>query len=176
MFESHDNTEPNDYHLQRCPVADRELAAAESHALIDHLVECRLLGVPDAQILPHDLNPRVWPRRGPVESAADYLARLQGFNDFSPRNWSRPDFDRVPISGDGCPVDTVELKRIPDSPFAAAVIEVRRAGNFDRSALAPRYCGEDWPDRRNGEPAGKYLQRAARQMLVATYCPPGAES
>ena len=37
MFESHDSTESNDYHLQRCPVADRELAAAESHALVHYL-------------------------------------------------------------------------------------------------------------------------------------------
>ena len=99
---------------------------------------------------------------------AVYLGRVPAPDERTSGTW-RSTNDDVPVDLDPCPVSTEELKGVAGSPLADALLQARHDDRPDRSALVPRYCGEDWPARSPGEPAGEYLGRAAQLMLGAIY-------
>ena len=97
-----------------------------------------------------------------------YLGRVPAPDERTSNTW-RSTNDDVPVDLDPCPVSAGELERVAGSPLADALLQARHDGRPDRSALVPRYCGEDWPARSPGVPAGEYLGRAAQLMLGAIY-------
>ena len=168
MFENRDSIETDVHRPEQCPVTDRELAEASPTPLIRRWAERRLVGASDAGVLPSGLTPREWPRREPGEPVALYLGRVPAPDERTLSTW-RSMNDDVPVDLDPCPVSTGELSCVAGSPLADALLQARHEVRPDRSALTPRYCGEDWPVRSPGEPAGEYLGRAARLMLGAIY-------
>ena len=172
MFENHDSIETDVHRPEQCPVTDRELAEAPPTPLVRRWAERRLVGASDAGVLPSGLTPHEWPRREPGEPVALYLGRVPAPDERTSNTW-RLTNDDVPVDLDPCPVSTEELERVAGSPLADALLQARHDGRPDRSALIPRYCGEDWPARSPGEPAGEYLSRAARLMLAAIYVQAG---
>ena len=168
MFDPVRNVESDVDHPEHCPVGDRELTAIDSTPIVRCLVERRLVDAPDIDILRPSESPRAWPARDPVESAAQYLFRVPT-RIVGAENFRREADHDVPVTDDSCPVETAELECISSSPLATMLLQARRDGRYDRCALAPRYAGEDWPERLPGESADGYLVRAARQMLGAVY-------
>ena len=168
MFENHDSIETDVHRPEQCPVTDRELAEASPTPLIRRWAERRLVGASDAGVLPSGLTPHEWPRREPGEPVALYLGRVPAPDERTLSTW-RSTNDDVPVDLDPCPVSTGELSCVAGSPLADALLQAHHEVRPDRSALVPRYCGEDWPIRSPGEPAGEYLGRAAQLMLGAIY-------
>ena len=166
MFENRDFIETDVHRPEYCPVTDRELAEAFPTPLIRRWAERRLVGASDAGVLPSDLTPREWPQREPGEPVAVYLGRVPAPDERTSGTW-RSTQEGVPVDLDPCPVSTGELSCVAGSPLADTLLQARHEVRPDRSALVPRYCGEDWPARSPGEPAGEYPGRAAQLMLGA---------
>ena len=169
MFENHDSIETDVHRPEHCPVTDRELAEASPTPLIRRWAERRLVGAPDVTVLPSDLTPREWPQREPGEPVAVYLSRVPAPDERTSGNWRSTQEEGGPVDLDLCPVSIEELEGVAGSPLADALLQARHDRRPDRSALVPRYCGEDWPVRSPGESAGEYLGRAAQLMLGAIY-------
>lgn len=169
MFDSYDSIQSGAYWRETCLLDVPELVEADPTPLVRRLSEYQLLGRPAIAVLPPDMTRCEWPWREPEEAHSLYLKRLPEPAQIESENRYRIFNEWEDVEGDRCPIDTNELKDASGNPFAAALFRARESGKLDRSVLAPKHTGEDWPDSLASELAEDFLYRTAREMISATY-------